>query len=588
MEVPVTKVFTATRNSTHLVVANQGGARSSKSHSTAQVLLEKFTNERDKDFLVIRKTMPALRVSAMKLLIRLLKEYNYYGQCRHNKSENTIQLGSNWLLFGSLFENSDRIKSTEFNYIWMEEANEFTWEDYNILKLRLSKPCRPGESNKLFLTYNPSDKQGWINQRLSKDDEVEFITSNYKDNPFLSDEYIKILEGLKDKDENYYKIYALGEYGVLGNYIYDPYILHSDDDWPRESYFHEVIYGLDFGFTNPTALLELGLRNQQVWMTQLLYESGLTNPELKEKMLDLIPERKRQNFIYADSAEPDRIEELRRAGFRIIPADKQIVPGIRTVRQFELHSRESNVELNAERSRYAWRKDRQGNVLEEPIKYDDHGQDAKRYAIFTHTKTKREREESRLIHTENLKFWNELPELIAHAIVVDSRLANKTADQMTSIGVLGLSKDKGLYVKIAGYKQMTFVEAVNWMENAALFLPKPVILGFDEHTYDKVLPQRLRKARRHKLEFQVKRVSKPRTGHTLISKLDAFISQGLVYLKGADGIVHPEQQELYDSMKLISTSQELGSDVMVDMLALGAELLLENKLRTVVRKVAIA
>jgi len=125
IRIKTTEIYRKNRESKSRYVINVGGARSSKSYSIAQLFIEKLVNERGKKFLITRKTMPALRLTAYKLIIDLLKEYGLYGKCDHNKALNTIKINGNFLLFISI-DDPEKIKSSEWNYIWMEEANEFT------------------------------------------------------------------------------------------------------------------------------------------------------------------------------------------------------------------------------------------------------------------------------------------------------------------------------------------------------------------------------------------------------------------------------------------------------------------------------
>jgi phage terminase large subunit len=167
----------------------------------------------------------------------------------------------------------------------------------------------------------------------------------------------------------------LGLWGKLENIIYSNWEVVRE--YP-ESY-DEVIYGLDFGFNNPTALIEIRIKDKQLYLREIIYLTGLTNNQLIEKL-------KVENIkgsIYADSAEPARIEEIRQAGFNIYPAVKDVLDGIDFVKRYKLHIYNSE-NIVKEISQYSYKKDKNGNVLEEPIKYLDHTLDGIRYGIFTH------------------------------------------------------------------------------------------------------------------------------------------------------------------------------------------------------------
>jgi|GEM_PF-221904 len=380
----MTSVYKRNREAAKPVVLNVGGADSSKSYSIAQLLIEKFFGEKDKAFLVVRKTMPSNRLTAYRLIINLLKEYDRYRFVNHNKSFHTIEYGSNFMQFSGL-DDPEKIKSAEFNYEWLEESNEFSWEDFIILKLRLRRKTTDGNPNRMYLSCNPTDEHGWINTKL-KSTEYDYIHSTYKDNPFSQLADIEVLEGLKNQDESYYKIYALGEYAEIKGLIW------GRPEIPQEfPEVKETVYGMDFGYNNPSTLIEIGIDidAMALYFRELIYETHLTNDELIEKMKTAMPPEVRQREIYADASEPARIEEIYKAGFNIKPADKgkgSVKNGIDMVKRFRRYSLEENMNLNTEFSGYKWKVDKNGNVLDEPVEYNDHSCDGSRYAVYTHMK----------------------------------------------------------------------------------------------------------------------------------------------------------------------------------------------------------
>jgi phage terminase large subunit len=346
-----------------------GGAGSGKSYSTAIWLLEKALKERNKRFLITRKTLPSLKVSCLQLFRELLSKYNL--SYEFNKSELEMVINTNQILFKSL-DNADKIKSAEFNYIWAEEATELTHQDYLQLRLRLRR--KNDLNNQIITTFNPIDQFHWLKTKVLDREKVSSFQSNYKMNPFLSREYIEQLEGLAEVDENYYRIYALGEWGVLKNLIYSNWdtvtVLPEDYD--------EIIYGLDFGYINPTVLVEIRLKENEAWVQELIYQSRLTNSDLIE-LLKMKVDKNAQ--IYADSSEPQRIDEIYKAGFNIYPANKDIKFGINKVKEYKLHILEDSTNTIKEIRSYKWREDKEGRILEEPVKFNDHAMDAMRYAL---------------------------------------------------------------------------------------------------------------------------------------------------------------------------------------------------------------
>ena len=364
-----------------------GGAGSGKSVSVAQHLLEKFLREDDKRFLITRKTLPSLRITAWSLLVNSL--YKWGIPVDINKSEFMIRYGNNEILAKSM-DDPEKIKSADFNYVWIEEATEINKDDFKQIDLRLRRDSKDGKVNQIYLTFNPIDQFHWLIEDLvygtSKDaykrEDIAIHHSTYKDNPYLDSDYTKRLEDFVNQDENFYRIYTLGEPGVLENVIYKHYKIDNYD----QKAWNEVIYGLDFGFNNPSALVAIRVRDNELYLKELLYESNLTNADLIQRMKQLNLEK--NAAIYADSAEPQRIQELKNAGFIVYPADKSVKDGIDAVKRNLLHIHPDSPNLIAEIRGYSYRKDKDGRVLEEPVKFKDHCMDAMRYAIHSWQKSR--------------------------------------------------------------------------------------------------------------------------------------------------------------------------------------------------------
>lgn len=378
----VTPVYTRNSKATKPVVVNIGGADSSKSHSLAQLFIGKLVSEKNKTFLICRKTRPALKLTAYRLVIDLLKEYGFYSAKNHNKSDLTYRIpGLNNLLVFASIDDPHKYKSAEFNYIWMEEANDFTWEDFIILKLRLRAKTVDGEPNRMYLTCNPSDVEGMVS-RVLKEPDSEEIHSTYLDNKFASETDIAVLEGLREQDEAYWLIYAKGKFAKLKGQIHE-LVMWTTGPYPE---CEEYIKGLDFGYVNPNELLRIGIDMERMtlYVEELLWATGMTNEDLKKEMNKIIPQEERGEEIYADSAEPARIEEIYAEGFNIHSSDKSVQDGIDAVNRFKIVSREENIHFNKEMKGYKRKVDRKGIIQEEPVKFRDHGPNALRYAVLTH------------------------------------------------------------------------------------------------------------------------------------------------------------------------------------------------------------
>ncbi len=330
--------------------------------------------------LCIRKTAPSCRRSVFALLNKYRIEWDI-DEAHVNRTEMTITMpnGNDFICAG--LDDPEKLKSIEgVTDIWVEEATELTLDDFRQLDLRLRG--KTDLIKQMVLSFNPISVLNWAYKEFfeSKKENCTILKTTYRDNRFIDQEYTRVLEGLKDEDENYYKIYALGEWGVLKNLIYSNWDIPAT--WPDA--FDDTIYGLDFGYNNPSALIEINWRDDEPWGRELLYATKLTNDDLIGRLKQLIPIQ--GGTIYADAAEPARIEDIRRAGFDIRPAIKgprSVIDGINKVKSRKQHIHRSSTNYIKEKQSYKYKEDRDSNVLEEPVKFNDHCMDAERYPIYT-------------------------------------------------------------------------------------------------------------------------------------------------------------------------------------------------------------
>ena len=388
-KIKVTDVFDWLTKTTERINLLVGGAGSSKSYSVAQNLLRKFFEEKDIRILVVRKTTPSLRITAYHLILDLLKEYGWLSYCSLNKTEMTLTYGSNEMLFKGL-DDPEKIKSAEFNYIWVEEATEITLEDYRQLNLRLR---RKGKLNQIFLTCNPISALHWIKTELADKQKIAINHSTYKDNPFLDEVYKQQLEDLINQDVNFYKIYTLGEWGVLKNIIYEGWKSYGNiSEYGKQP--QEISYGIDWGYESPAALVKVyWFDGDKVIWEEIIYQKKLTTPEFielaKERLVEDIEEDKKEEVLrqeihrefYAGTDEPASIQQFYDAGFNIQKARTDVRDGINFCKSHLIGIIGTN--LIKEVQGYKRKEDKNGNVLEEPVKFMDHGMDAGRYGTYS-------------------------------------------------------------------------------------------------------------------------------------------------------------------------------------------------------------
>jgi phage terminase large subunit len=359
-------------NANTRIVVNQGGTRSSKTYSLAQLIILKALQEQGKVYTICRKTLPALKGTAYKDFFNILEEHNLYNPNKHNKSELTYKLNNNEIEFISV-DMPQKIRGRKRNILWLNEANEFSFEDWIQLSLRTTE--------NIYLDFNPSDPYSWIYDNVINREDCTFIKSTYLDNPFLPDETIKEIERLRDLDSNYWKIYGLGDMAQPTETIFRQFEICNNI--PNEAEL--VAIGMDFGYSNdPTAIAEVFKLNDDLYINELVYSKGLTNQDIAQRLKEL--NITRQTEIIADSAEPKSIEELYRQGFNVKGAKKgadSINMGIDILRRFKLHITKSSTNALNEFKYYKWLTDKNGHIVNKPAtNQQDHLIDAVRYAAL--------------------------------------------------------------------------------------------------------------------------------------------------------------------------------------------------------------
>jgi len=355
-----------------------GGAGSGKSYFIAQRILLDIMQNKNQKVIVARKVARTNRHSTYALLRSLIYKWNLDKFFRVNKSELEITFVNGSQIIFSGLDDVEKLKSiANITGIWVEEASEITEEDFMQLDLRLRGVS--DKPNWFVLSFNPISQLSWLKSHFFDKpvDNCSILKTTYKDNlRFLDLDYVRVIENLINEDENYHRVYALGEWGILGNLIYNNWDIVNK--MPNQ--YDEVIWGLDFGYNNPTALIKIGIRDKEIYIPFEFYRSGLTNTELIKDMRKLV---KPKESIYADCAEPDRIQEIYYDGFNVYKAEKKITDGIDSVKRYKLHIYSECVNTIKEIQAYKYKEDKDGNTLEIPVEYNDHAMDAIRYAIHT-------------------------------------------------------------------------------------------------------------------------------------------------------------------------------------------------------------
>jgi phage terminase large subunit len=291
-----------------------------------------------------------------------------YQERIHNRTDHVFKIQESTVEFFSL-DAPGKARGPRRDILFINEANLVPLETYRQLELRTRKA--------IYLDYNPVDEFHWIYDELvdANRSDVTFIKSTYKQNTFLSPREIANIERYESVDENYWRVYGLGERGSSRATVYTTWELC--DTLPEGG---EEIWGMDFGFNDPAAMVQVKIHDDDIYVREQFYQSRSTNADRIRALQEMdVTER-----IYADSSQPEFISEIYSAGFDIHRADKDVKKGLDTIRSRRLFITRDSINLIKEIKSYKYREDANGRILEEPVKLNDHLMDAMRYAVHTY------------------------------------------------------------------------------------------------------------------------------------------------------------------------------------------------------------
>ena len=364
-----------------------GGASSGKSHGVIQKVVFKSLQawKYPRKVLFLRKVGSSVYDSIFEDVKQCLEAWGLLGACKVNNSAYRIELpnGAQFIFKG--LDNPEKIKSIKgISDVVMEEASEFTLDDYTQLTLRLRDKKHPFKQ--IYLMFNPVSKVNWVYNAffVKKPKNTVIYQTTYKDNRFLDEVTKENIEELADRNEAYYKIYALGEFATLDKLVFPKYkkqLLNKDELSHIPSDF-----GLDYGFINdPSAFMHVKIdeENKRLYILEEYVKKGLTNDKIAEAIKALGYSKE---IIRADSAEKKSNQELRNLDIpRVIDVMKgpgSVMQGIQYILQYEIIVDERCVKTIEELENYTWKKDKATNeYINEPVDSYNHCLDAVRYAV---------------------------------------------------------------------------------------------------------------------------------------------------------------------------------------------------------------
>ncbi|MCT4665625.1 MAG: terminase large subunit [Flavobacteriales bacterium] len=352
----------------------QGGTSAGKTYGAIPVLIDRAIKTPRLKITIVAETIPAVKDGSVDIFKEIMqgtgrwREKGWIG----NPMEYTFSNKSR--IQFKAFDTVGKAKASgKRDILFLNEGNHIAYPIADALMIR---------SKETYIDFNP-DNEFWVHTEVLTESNSEFLLLTYKDNEALPKETLEDLMIKQEKAKiskywaNWCKVYIDGEVGQLEGTIFNNW--KQIDSIPKEAEF--LGYGKDFGFTNdPTTLIALYKWNSKLIWDELIYEKGLTNPQIARRLKDLGVNPK--DDIVADSSEPKSIKEIKSYGFAIKGAEKgkdSIVFGISLLQEYEMLVTARSINVITEFRKYAWDKDREGNTLNKPIDNYNHCIDAMRY-----------------------------------------------------------------------------------------------------------------------------------------------------------------------------------------------------------------
>lgn len=301
----------------------------------------------------------------------------------------TVKGGESIILLRG-WESIETLRGQKFDFIVVDEiASMRNWLNNWQEVIRPTLTDMKGEA--LFISTPKGFNHFYdlYNLQDIDDDYKSFHFTTYDNTHIPADEVDKArLELTEDRfAQEYLADFRKTEGLVYKEFDRNKHLYNEFSGIQRTSRLIDISLGVDFGFTNPTAIIKIEQdSDSRFYITEEWYKTKQTTPQIVE-----VARTMNSNYCYPDPAEPDRIEELRKGGLNVREVSKDIEAGITAVRELfranRLYIHSSCVNLIQELETYSYpEKKPDRNEPELPIDENNHALDATRYVLYMKSK----------------------------------------------------------------------------------------------------------------------------------------------------------------------------------------------------------
>lgn len=344
----------------------QGGTQASKTVSIIQfflILLNYITTP--KLLSIVAETIPHLERGAIRDFKNILGVA--FDESQYNETKKIYQYGAHTIEFFSA-EDYKKVLGLKRDFLFINEVNNIPYETFYNLYMRTK-----------YLTiadFNPTNY--FYAHDLSLQKGKKLIKVTYKDNQYVGDIVKERLEKTKELDVNWYNVYVSGEVGKIENLVYPQFETIEDIEYDKIT--AEKIYGLDWGYTDPLALVECKISEDNLYLKEIIYESKLTNEMLLFKLNNLDVDKR--CIIFADCEDPKSIDFLLQNGFNVVACTKKDISfGVKLVNTYKKYWTKTSINGIKEQKNYMFIKNHLGQLTDKTTHIFSHLMDAMRYAV---------------------------------------------------------------------------------------------------------------------------------------------------------------------------------------------------------------
>jgi len=393
IQIQSNKAFSEVHRSKKRYIALKGSAGSGKSVDTAQQYLIRLLKDKGRNLVCIRKSDVTNRDSTYAELTGAIYRLGLdkYFECRLSPLQIRC-INGNMIIFRGVNDEKQRekLKSITFQKgkltdVWIEEATELTQSDFEIIDDRLRGNLPSGQFYQIKMTFNPVNKNHWIKKQFFDRQDENTLTchSSYLDNRFIDDAYKARMRRRKEVDPDGYRIYGLGDWGEIGGLVLKNW--EVADISQNANDYDDVAIGQDFGFNHANAILQLAIKDDDIYILKEIYVYEKDTSEI----IDIADKMDLVGKMWCDSAEPDRIKTWKKAGYKAEGVTKEKTPKqkyqatqIDWLKRRKIYIHPSCVNTMREIEQWKWKRDEQsGKYLDEPVPFFDDAMAALRYGV---------------------------------------------------------------------------------------------------------------------------------------------------------------------------------------------------------------